>query len=324
MHHIAREDGIISHLSLIFRRYWMVVLAFAASFTSIVSYVFLSADNLYVCEMEFVPPDFSMASPLLRNAALVPGSASDLERTYSYLQSFSLRQELIDTFQLYAYYGLERISNPRRRARKLEALLRENIQVRITKNATILVQVYDKSPDFAYRLMLFLRRKVEQFSREIIGMEQALAEKDRQLRMLMKEIQALETALSELRVKYRIIIGGGERHRGTPVLPTPEAFAHYDRVLSMENRLVRLQETYANLVEEKGRREDLVRVYSTPIFIIQPPQKPLYPVNINPFLVIGVAFGGSFLVGAALLLYAYRLGLIGSKRVSPEPFSVPS
>lgn len=322
-HATTVEGGLLLQLLSIFRRYWIAVLAFAGSFTGIVSYVFLSANDTYMCEIEFVPPDFSVASPLLRNAALVPGSASDLERTYSYLQSFSLRQELIDTFRLYAHYGLERISNPRRRVRKLEALLRENVQVRITKNATILVQVYDASPDFTYRVALFLQRKAEQFSRDIIGMDKALSEKQRQLEVLMGEIKALEAALAELRIRYRIITGG-EQRTGIPVVPTSEGFAQYDRVLSMESRLVRLQETYADLIEEKGRREDFVRVYSTPIFIIQPPQKPLYPVSINPFMIIAIAFGGSFMVGVALLLYAYRLGLVGSRRVSPEPFSVPS
>lgn len=306
-----------------FRRYLPIVLVFSVLFTVIVGYVQLAKGDTYVCEMEFVPPDFSMASPLLRTAALVPGSASDLERTYGYLHSFSLRQELVDTFKLYAHYGLDKISNPRRRAEKLESLLHDNIQIRITKNATITVRVYDKSPDFAYRVADFLKRKVEGFCRDIIGMDQALAEKERQLRELMGEIQSLEQKLAALRTQYRIITSG-QHGAGTPSIPTPEAFAQYDRVLSMESRLVRLQETYANLLEEKGRREDFVRVYASPIFIIQPPYKPLYPENPHLVLFLTVAFVGSFVLGMGLVWYAQRIGLIGRRRTPSDVLSVPA
>lgn len=315
------RENIASYLSTI-RRYLPGVLVFSLLFTVIVGYLRLAGDDVYMCEMEFVPPDFSIASPLLRTAALVPGSASDLERTYGYLQSFSLRQELIDTFNLYAHYGLEKISSPRRRAEKLDDILKENIQIRITKNATISIRVYDTSPDFSYQITLFLRRKVERFCRDITGMEQALAEKERQLEALKQEIRALEAALADLRVRYRIITAG-EQRTGVPVLPAAEAFAHYDEVLSMESRLVRLQETYANLLEEKGRREDFLRVYPSPIFIIQPPYMPLYPVDPHPVLFMSVAFVGSFVLGILLVLYAQRVGLIGKRQASSEGLPVP-
>ncbi|MCX7652140.1 MAG: hypothetical protein N2200_04665 [Bacteroidia bacterium] len=306
MHNLAA----LHKIAEVIKRYWKFIAIFSGALTSISAYILLAGPDIYMCEMEFVPPDFSVASPLLKNAALVPGSASDLERTYGYLHSFSLRQELIDSFNLYEHYGLQRISNPRRRAQRLEDILRDNIRISITKNATIAIRIYDASPDFSYKVALFLKNKVELFCREVIGMDKALSEKVRQLQELMQEIRTLEEKLSAIRVEYQIITFG--EHRGSTVsIPTKAGFAQYDKLLSMESRLVKLQETYADLLEEKGRREDLVRIYSTPIFIIQPPYKPSYPVGHNPFIITAVALVSSLIVSTILITYAHHLGIIG-------------
>ncbi|MEN3039965.1 MAG: hypothetical protein ABDH66_00285, partial [Bacteroidia bacterium] len=237
---------------------------------------------------------------------------SDLERTYSYLHSFSLKQELIDSFNLYKHYGLDKISNPRRRAKKLDGILKDNIQISITKNATIAIRVYDSSPDFAYQVASFLKDKVEKFCKDAIGMEKALSEKVRQIDDLLIEMRVLEEKLAAIRTEYRIVTSGVHQNASV-FIPTKEAFAQYDKVLSMENRLVQLQETYANLLEEKGRREDFLRTYSSPIFIIQPPYKPSYPIGPEPVLVIGLTLVSSLIVSIGLLAYAYSLGLIGRK-----------
>ncbi|MCX8112476.1 MAG: hypothetical protein N3E49_04675 [Bacteroidia bacterium] len=303
--------------------YWRGVLVFSVVVTSIFSYIVLSAPDLYVCEVEFVPPDFSMASPLLEHAALIPGNSADLERTYSYLQSYSLRQELIDTFKLYSHYGLDKIEDPRRRGKKLKSMIEESIHIRITKNATILIQITDPNPEFAYKVAGFFQRKVESFCRSAIGMDKALAETEQQLQELLSEIKNLEQTLSELRVRYKIITSGPSA-LGMPQVPSPEAFAEYDKVLSLESRLVELQKAYTGLLEERGRRKDFVRVYPSPIFVIQPPYKPIYPINTNPYLLIGLAFLSSFGFAVAVTAYAYHIGLFrrNTKAEVSEVYSV--
>ncbi|MCS7296648.1 MAG: hypothetical protein NZ611_00295 [Bacteroidia bacterium] len=260
--------------------------------------------------MEFVPPDFKLASPLLEKAALVPGSASDLERIYSYLHSFSLYRELIDTFNLYSHYEISHLTDEQKRSKKIQRILEQNIQVRITRNATILVQVYDRVPRMAYEITLFLLRRTENFCRQIIGMEKALAETQRQLEELLREVRRIEEELSRLRTQYKIITGGSEQSVRSPLIPTLEAFAHYDKVLSMETRLVRLQHIYTNLMEEKVRREDFIRIYPTPIFVIQPPYEPVYPDTLNPYLLIGLGLMGSCLIAMGVAYYLHFLGLL--------------
>ncbi|MCX7763326.1 MAG: hypothetical protein N2253_00335 [Bacteroidia bacterium] len=308
---------------IILKLYWKVIVGFSVGFTSVVSYFLLSAPEVYVCELEFVPPDFSMASPLLENAALVPGSASDLERVYSYLHSYSLRRELIDTFDLYRRYGLDKVTNPQRRAKKAEAVLKDKIQIRITKNATILIRVSDTSPNFSYKLATFLQKKVERFCTNVIGMNEALAEKQRQIQDILKEIKGLEEELSKLRVTHQILTAGPTRS-GTPSLPTKEAFSYYDRVLSMESRLVQLQETYAHLLEEKARREDFIRAHSSPIFLIQPPYEPTYPTGPNPYLVIALSLLGSIAFSTFVVIYAGMLGILRKKEEFQEAYPLPS
>lgn len=289
--------------------YWRGITVMVVVSVGGAAYMSFSQADSYVCEVEFVPPDFSMASPLLRNAALVPGNASDLERVLGYLRSFSLRQELIDSLRLYEHYALNRIKNPSRRAHKLEKLIDQNIIIRITKNATICIQVYDNSPDFCYQVAVFLLGKAERFCRDIIGADKALMEKERQLQQLIEEMRKLEETLARLRVQYRILTSG-EKRTGTPYLLTREAFAQYDRVLSMESRLIRLQETYANLIEEKARREDVFYTYRSSLFIIQPPYKPPYPLPSYAFLWIFGAFLGSLALAIGGIWYAYSLGLL--------------
>lgn len=287
-------------------RFWLVSSSLIA--TVAVALWAITQPLEYECELEFVPPDFSVASPLLKNAALVPGTSSDLERIYGYLQAFSLHQMLIDTFHLYEHYGIKD-TDPHRRFRIIQDKLEEKLQVRITRNSTILVRVRDKSPDIAYQMVLFIQRKVEDFSKNIIGMDQALKETQRQIDQLLADITSLERGLAEIRTKYRIITAG-EDHTGKVQIPTHEAFAYYDKVLSQETRLIKLQETYAHLLEEKTRREDFLRVYPNAIFIIQPPYKPMYPQRINVWVIIPMTALGSLLLGVMVVVYAYHLGLL--------------
>ncbi|MCS6789762.1 MAG: hypothetical protein NZ580_02110, partial [Bacteroidia bacterium] len=268
------KDVLISVTKQIWRlRFWLV--SYSLIVTIIAVLWAITRPMEYKCELEFVPPDFSTASPLLKNAALIPGTSSDLERISGYLQAFSLRQMLVDTFRLYDHYKVQ-ASDPYKRLRIIQDKLEDKYQVRITRNSTILVQIRDESPDMAYQMILFVQRKVEDFSKSLIGMDQALKETERQINQLLAYITSLERELSEIRTKYRIITAG-ENHTGGAQIPTPEAFAYYDRVLSQETRLIKLQETYAHLLEEKTRREDFLRVYPNAIFIIQPPYKPMYP-----------------------------------------------
>ncbi|MCX7605920.1 MAG: hypothetical protein N2170_01475 [Bacteroidia bacterium] len=296
-------------------RHWKGIVVSSLGATLVISLWLFSRPDEYVSETEFVPPDLSTASPLLREAALVPGTASDLERVYSYLNSFALRQALIDSFNLYTYYHLDRESSPRKRAQALNAILNRVLDVRITRNSTILLSVRDTSPDHAYAMTAFLVRQVERFCKGIIRMDESLQETENQLQKLSAEIRSLEESLSSLRVKYRIFTSG-ENRNGAISLGGPEALAHYDKVLSQETRLIRLQEAYARLLEEKIRREDFLKVYPQVIFIIQPPYKPIFTSGLSRWLLFLITLVGSFILSCILFLYAYYIGLLPDKNTS--------
>ncbi|MCS7162498.1 MAG: hypothetical protein NZ958_04115 [Bacteroidia bacterium] len=282
---------------------------FVLSLTGILGLLLLYLPPSYVCEMEFVPPDFSVASPLLKNAALVPGGSSDLERLYSYLQSYSLQQMVIDSFNLYRYYQLEDIPSPARRARKVRRILERNLSVRITRNATLLVSVKDTSPQMAYRMTVFIKRKVEEFCLSLIGAQKALTETTERLRAVLDEINRLEKDIAEVRTKYKIITSSPQTSL-FPFVPTPESFVYYDYVLSRETRLTQLQQIYATLLEEKLRREELARIYAKPIFIIEPPYYPLYPVGPSRWILLLVGALGALALGLGALGYFYHLGWV--------------
>ncbi|RMF52814.1 MAG: hypothetical protein D6750_01745, partial [Bacteroidetes bacterium] len=268
----------------VIRQYGWRILLVSAGLSVAFTVWWLTRPIEYECETELVPPDLSMASPLLREAALVPGTASDLERVYSYLHSHWLQQALIDSFHLYERFGLGSLPSPARRARKMKHILDRLVTVQITRNSTLLITVRDTSAQLTYEISAFLVRQVERFCKGIIRMQEALDETQNQLKELTHEIRALEAHLSELRVKYRIFPAQEENARS--LLGSPDALRYYDQVLSEETRLRRLQEAYARLVEEKIRREDFLRVYPQSIFLIQPPYKPLYPAGLERWVVI--------------------------------------
>ncbi|GIV24069.1 MAG: hypothetical protein N3A68_03350 [Bacteroidia bacterium] len=274
---------------------------------------------MYVVETEFVPPDLSIASPLLKQAALTPGQASDLERLYSYLNSYSVRQALIDSFQLYDHYHIPALKNARKRFYEISKIIEKNVKIRITRNSTILLRVTDTSAHYAYAMADFLLRKAEGFCKDVIHMEEALEETNRQLKSLLQEIHQIENNLSELRVKYRILTAPSENKTILLSIGTPEALAHYDQIISQENRLIRLQETYAHLLEEKYRRENFLRVYPRALFVIQAPYLPTFPEEISIGLVIGLTALGSFLLSSILILYAYHIGLLPPPEATYTP-----
>ncbi|MEN2992084.1 MAG: hypothetical protein ABDH91_00830 [Bacteroidia bacterium] len=294
---------------ILLRAYRWPLFTFVLSVTAALGLLLLYLPPSYVCEMEFVPPDFGVASPLLKNAALVPGSGSDLERLYSYLQSYSLQQMVIDSFNLYRYYRLEDIPSPARRARKIRRILQQNLSVRITRNATILVSVRDTSPQMAYRMTLFIKRKVEEFCLNLIGAHKALTETHERLKAVLDEISYLEKEIAQVRTKYKIITSSPQTGL-TPLVPSPEGFAYYDYILSRENRLTQLQQIYATLLEEKLRREELARIYASPIFMIEPPYYPLYPAGPNRWFLLLVGVLGALALGVGALVYFYHLGWI--------------
>lgn len=316
----------ITHLPAyvkLIRQYGWRILLVSAGLSLIFAVWWLTRPVEYECELEVVPPDLSMASPLLREAALVPGTASDLERVYSYLHSHWLRQALIDSFRLYERYGLEGLPSPARRARKMKNILEGLISIQITRNSTILIVVRDTSPDFTYEVSAFLVRQIERFCKNIIRMQEALNEMENRLKELTSEIRALEAHLSGLRVKYRIF--PAQEEYAQSFLGSLEALQYYDQVLSEETRLRRLQEAYARLVEEKIRREDFLRVYPQTLFLIQPPYKPLYPAGPEKWVVILLFTLGSVGLTTFLVLYAYHVGLLPERRSSePAAELVPS
>lgn len=299
-------------LRTVWRSYWKWVLGIGSGLALGIGVWIFGGPDWYESEVEFFPPDLSAASPLLREAALVPGSASDLERVYSYLSSPLVQAKLIDSFHLYEHYAISPTASPRKRARLVQRLLEQNLSLRITRNSTILVRVQDADPQYAYRMAEFLLREAEAFCKGIIRVEESLQEIERQIQALLAEMRTLEENLAVLRTHYRILTAG-EQRTGTVQLGSPEALAFYDKVLSQETRLVRLQEAYADLLEEKYRRENLLRTYPQSVFVVQPPFFPTFPVTYNRWLIFFLGAAGSFVGTLLFFFYAYQVGLLPRK-----------
>lgn len=198
-------------LRTVWHHYWKILLGVTGSLGVLVGVWAFTREELYESEAEFFPPDLSVASPLLREAALVPGSASDLERVYSYLSSPQVQLKLIDTFRLYEHYAIPATASPRKRARYVQKRLEQNLTLRFTRNSTILIRVQDTDSVYAYRIADFLLREAEAFCKGIIRVEESLTELERQLQSLLSEMHTLEENLAALRTRYKILTAGEQR-----------------------------------------------------------------------------------------------------------------
>ncbi|MCX7605919.1 MAG: hypothetical protein N2170_01470 [Bacteroidia bacterium] len=273
-----------------------------------------SRPDEYLCSVEFVPPhlDELSAMPFPR---VVPGRPTDLERILSYLSSANFLQGLVDTFHLVEHYGIDSRAPIRTILSQLDAKLKANITARITRNSTIVLQIYDEDPHFAFQMVEFALRKVQEQVAFYDRHERAYRELARQEEELTQKIEKIRERLSFIRSKYKIIAApdletGNIQVPYQNLLRNPEAFSHFDEVVSLEFELRRLTQLRVDIVKARLERSQLTQIGQESIWVIEKPARPILPSRPKRlrWIVMGTTLSLVFL--SALVLYAHFLGLL--------------
>lgn len=277
---------------------------------------FLLPDE-YLCRAEFVPPllEELNAFPYPR---VVPGNPADLERTLSYLQSGTFMGELVAKFDLIKHYGIQNTQDPKEIERKIASILKRKISSRITKNSTILFEVYDEDPQYAYNMVVFALNKVKEqvsfYDRNLMAYKEAY----KQEKEIERLIDSLQKRLKYLRTKYGIVTNtdiatGSIRVVYESLLKNPEALAYYDEVIYLESTIRNLIGQASELRRRRMDRELFYKSGIDPLWIIDQPGLPTTPARPKRFLIIALALVSSFCLGSLIVFYAYHLGFFSTK-----------
>lgn len=268
----------------------------------------------YLCEVEFVPP--SLEHLAFHPPRFVPAEPMDMERFYSYLQSPALWGEVADSFQLFRHYGIDHISNPRRRQRALEAELRERISYRITKNSTLYLSVLDQDPEYAYKIATFVldkvRMQIEKFTQESRVKSMAFSDDT----IIAKKLDEIQEKLIPLRQKYDLLTflsTGTVRWNLNPASrevishSAAEALSRYDELLVLDREQSALTEIKARLRAHLTERAYYFSLYNEKLWLILPPLRPIAPTYPRP-LRWGVITGAiTFILLSVANLYRHQL-----------------
>lgn len=279
---------------------------------SVAAILYLSPPR-YVSKIEILPPDLGRLRELLVN----PGQTVDLERFYAYLTSEYFQIKLIDSLNLIHVYRI-RSDNMKDSYRiVLEKIIENNLKVRVSKNASIMVSYRDTSPELCYDIMQFIVEDVRRFMIKLSGAEAAYREYQRQLAKLSDSLNYFKAKLSALREKYKIVglpdlSSGNSQIAYQNMLKNPESFKYFDDMIIYERNV----KNYNDKVEEIKRNliniEGFLRVHSEYAWLIVPPIKPIIPTltNTEKFIWTAATFLISLLSLSLLVIYAYRLGFL--------------
>lgn len=268
----------------------------------------------YLCEVEFVPP--SLEHLAFHPPRFVPAEPTDMERFYSYLQSPALWAAVVDSFKLLKHYGIDHITEPRRRQRALDAELRQRMTYRITKNSTLYFSVLDQDPEYAYKIAVFVlnkvREQIELFTQEHRLKTMAFSDDS----LMTGKIAQIQERLSPMRKKYDILTflsTGTARWNLLPTSresasePVREALSHFDELVVLDREQAALTEIKSQVRMFLAERLYYLSLYNEKVWLILPPMRPNAPAYPRP-LRWGVISGGlTFILLSLLSLYRHQL-----------------
>lgn len=268
----------------------------------------------YLCEVEFVPP--SLEHLAFHPPRFVPAEPADMERFYSYLQSPALWGAVVDSFKLLNHYGLDHITDPRRRQRALDSEMRQRITYRITKNSTLYLSVLDQDPEYAYKITAFVldkvRNQVENFTQESRIKSMAFSDDT----LIMRKFVEIQEKLIPLRQKYDLLTflsTGTARWNLNPASrevishSAAEALSRYDELLVLDREQLALTEIKARLRAYLTERAYYFSLYNDKLWLILPPFRPVAPAYPRP-LRWGVITGAiTFILLSVANLYRHQL-----------------
>ncbi len=291
---------------------WFVLITTLLVTATAVIWVLMEEDE-YSVSIEFVPPAMEALSALPA-PRVVPGGPVDMERLLSYLQSASFLGMVADSFHLEKHYEIDKISNPKIRAKRLARMVKSNIKSRVTRYSTISIKVTDKDPNYAYKIANFVLDKVREEVRFYDKSQRLYNEIASQEKNALRLIDSLQDHLSKLRRRYSLLVATGDMRLPYQVmLNNPEAFEHYDELAYLEARhRAHIQEAL-DLRRRRLERDIVNESLPDPLWVIEPPSFPSFPSWPPRLLIIIGAFFVGFLSSSFLVIYANYLGILPTK-----------
>ncbi len=135
----------------------------------------------------------------------VYGNDYDIDRLLSIAESEALYQFLIDSFDLYNHYDVDR-SNPKS-AYYLRLELKDNYKVLKTKLGAVQLSVEDEDPTIASKMANAARRKIDELSQSVMKKSQfsTLESMENGISLQEKLLHEISDSLKFYREKYNVI-----------------------------------------------------------------------------------------------------------------------
>jgi uncharacterized protein involved in exopolysaccharide biosynthesis len=318
MPHLLKNTLVYQYVQFWYRGRLFVLTVTVLAAVIAIAYL-TSQKKEYLSESEFIPPNFYKL-PVLAGGEVIPGEAEDIARVIAYLSSEQIKGKLVQTFNIIDRYNL-RSSNPKTQAKKIKSYMDENVSIFRTKSQTIRLKTYDINPDTAYLINLFLLQELENFCRSIAKYQDYYQQSQSAMDSLKAESKDLEDKLADFRYRYKVFTLSDAQDAPTQtaiqlMLSNPDALKQYDKVVSMETRLRRLQEIYVRLYERLDEIRALLGTYTNLVIMVDPPYKSEFPERPKLLRVTVLTAFIAFALSSALTIY---LGLVGLLEVSEEP-----
>jgi len=165
--------------------------------------VSLLLPNYYKAETTFYAASPDLAKPIPIGGEekdfRIYGDDRDLDRLFTIATSHDILFHIIDSFDLYTHYDIDR-SDSKAKHKVHEALL-ENYQTIKTKYGALQLIVEDKDPKLAAAIANAAREKIEQMAQKIVKDSQAKLIENYNQNLVIKQIQSDSLSLKVRKIK---------------------------------------------------------------------------------------------------------------------------
>ncbi|NNE26790.1 MAG: hypothetical protein HKN09_08100 [Saprospiraceae bacterium] len=198
-----QNDSLLGILVLLYK--WRKQIIIATLLAAIVTAgVSLTLPNYYQSQTVFYAASPDLVKSLRSEDKRIYGSDSDMDRLLSIAQSNEVRSFLIDSFDLYDHYDIDR--NDPKASHKIQQKLDKLYSTSKTRYDAISLVVEDKDPDFSANMANGARDKIEATAQALIKRSQwSLIEGLRKnIEKKSNEYKALTDSLYNLRERHKI------------------------------------------------------------------------------------------------------------------------
>ncbi|MCS6903987.1 MAG: hypothetical protein RML72_12510 [Bacteroidia bacterium] len=274
----ANDTSLWNELKILWLyRYWILSLSSVVVLGTLVYTLPFVTPPEYLAVSSFIPPSLEDIKSLnflkIKFNGFGAAKDEDLERYAAALQSDSAFYWIEKKFNLTKYYGLEDISDPSKREKKLREKYNEQIKIKVTALSTVEIQVYDTDPQHGAAIANAFLDYADNFTEKIARRKEGIALLEKSLAEIQNIRKQLQDTLGYYRSRYKIyhfddlsevvsarILTEGFNQR--------EFHQYYDKVQAIEHQLRYLEEHIADMFNELVFRKENLQTYPSLISIV--------------------------------------------------------